>query len=163
MTLIRPARPSDATGICAILNPIIQETTITFSPQPVTPSDVKDGVANHAQRGDPYLVAEDSGAVVGYAKYGPFRSGLGYAQTVELTVHIASTLRGRGLGRTLVTALEDHARAAQVHSMIAGISAENPPAIAFHKKLGFSQVGLIPRAGHKFERYIDLVLMQKFV
>lgn len=164
MTVIRSATPSDASSICAIFNPIIEETTITFSSTLVTENDVVEGIANLGDRGDPYLVAEnDTGAVEGYAKYAPFRAGTGYARTAEITVHVTSTARGKGLGRALVSALEDHAHAANIHSLIAGISAENLQALEFHKKLGFERVGLVPKAGHKFGRFIDLVLMQKFV
>lgn len=163
MTLIRPAIDADAHSICAILNPIIDQTTITFSPSPITPKDVTLGIADHAKRGDPYFVAEREGKVLGFAKYGPFRSGIGYARTAEITVHLSRDARGQGLGRRMVSALEDHARLAGIHSLIAGISAENAPALEFHAKLGFQQVGQIAKAGYKFERFIDLILLQKCV
>ena len=163
MTLIRPAIAEDAAGICAILNSIISETTITFAPTQVTAADVIEGLSSHSDRGDPYLVAEEDDTVLGYAKYGPFRSGQGYARTVEITVHLAPSSRGKGLGCHLVASLEQHARAAGIHSLIAGISPENAHALIFHEKLGFERVGVIPEAGHKFDRFIDLVLMQKFV
>lgn len=163
MIQIRAAEPDDATGIADILNPIIEHSTITFSPTPVTEVGVRDGVAEHTQSGDPYLVAERDGALLGFAKYGPFRAGAGYARIAEITVHLGPSARGQGTGRRLVDALEAHARRAGKHSLIAGISAENEGAVAFHAKLGFKQVGLVPQAGYKFGRYIDLVLMQKFL
>ena len=163
MTLIRTARPEDAKGILSVLNPIIAETTITFSPTQVTEAELCAALADHQRRGDPYLVADIDGVIAGYAKYGPFRAGDGYARTAELTIHLSPTARGHGLGRRLLNALHEHAGNAGIHSLIAGISAENAPAIAFHGKLGFAQVGLIPQAGYKFGRFIDLVLMQKFV
>lgn len=161
--LIRPAEPKDAGTIAAILNPIIAETTITFAPDSVTGQVVRDEVQNHAERGDPYLVAEDAGMVFGLGKYGPFRGGAGYARTAEITVHLAPDARDKGFGRALVEALEAHARAAGKRSLIAGISGDNESALAFHAHLGFAQVARIPQAGHKFGRYIDLVLMQKFL
>ncbi|KAG1647634.1 L-methionine sulfoximine/L-methionine sulfone acetyltransferase [Nymphon striatum] len=163
MTTIRAALPTDAQAICEILNPIIANTTITFSPNLVSESDVREGLEIHRLLGDPYLVAEHSGQVVGFAKYGPFRQGEGYCRTVETTVHLAPTARGLGIGSMLVKTLEDHAHAANKHSLIAGISAENSEALIFHEKLGFSRAGLLPRVGYKFDRFIDLVLMQKFL
>ena len=163
MITIRAAVADDAAGICAILNPIIADTTITFSPTNVTEADVIEGLSFHTDRGDPYLVAEDDGILKGYAKYGPFRGGQGYARTAETTVHLALPARGQGLGYRMVAALEDHARAAQIHSLIAGISAENTQALSFHAKLGFERVGVVPQAGYKFDRFIDLVLMQKIL
>ena len=163
MTLIRPARPDDAVGILAILNPIIAETTITFSARKLSETDIRGALSDHHGWNAPYLVAESNGTIAGYAKYGPFRVGDGYARTGEITVHLAANARGQGTGRRLVGALEDHARGAGLHSLIAGISSENDSAVEFHTKLGFEHVGLVPQAGYKFGRFIDLVLMQKFV
>ncbi|SDX36273.1 GNAT family N-acetyltransferase [Litoreibacter albidus] len=163
MSVIRSATAADAAGICAILNPIIADTTITFSPNPVTGADVALAIATHVARSAPYLVLEHDRQVQGYAKYGPFRDGEGYARTAEITVHLSPSARGHGWGRKLVVALEDHARSHGLRSLIAGISAENRTALEFHAKLGFAHVGTIPEAGHKFGRYIDLVLMQKSV
>ncbi|RLJ59094.1 phosphinothricin acetyltransferase [Litoreibacter meonggei] len=163
MTLVRPARPDDAAGILAILNPLISETTITFSAEQLSVSNLHEALSENQRQSAPYLVADSSGAIDGYAKYGPFRAGDGYARTAEITVHVAPAARGRKLGRRLVNALNDHASNAGIHSLIAGISAENVPAMEFHRKLGFEQVGLVPQAGYKFGRFIDLVLMQKFV
>ena len=163
MTLIRAARPEDSVGILAILNPIIAETTITFSPSQLSEVDLCDQLSDHQKLGMPFLVAENDRIISGYAKYGPFRTGKGYARTAEITVHLAPSARGMGLGKRLVSELEDHARSAGLRSLIAGISAENVQAVAFHEKFGFEHVGLVRQAGYKFERFIDLVLMQKFV
>ncbi|PTX54099.1 phosphinothricin acetyltransferase [Litoreibacter ponti] len=161
--MIRPAKLRDADAIVAILNPIIQETTITFTSQPATYEDVFAGIEAHARRSDPYLVVETDGAVVGFAKYGPFRNGDGYARAAEITVHLAETARGLGLGRDLVDALVRHGRAAGIHTLIAGISAENDNALKFHAKLGFREAGRVADAGYKFGRYIDLILLQKIL
>ncbi|EPX81204.1 GNAT family N-acetyltransferase [Litoreibacter arenae] len=163
MTVIRPVRSEDVASIAGILNPIISDTTITFTPTPLSEADLLKALSENERQERPYLIADRDGSVVGYAKLGPFRSGAGYARTAEITVHVAPEWHGRGIGRALVEALVAQARATGVHSLIAGVSAENANAIKFHEKLGFAHVGLIPEAGYKFDRYIDLVLMQKFV
>ncbi len=56
-----------------------------------------------------------------------------------------------------------HAQAADQKSLVAGIGGENEDAIAFHAHLGFAEVGRIRKAGWKFDRWHDLVLMQKFL
>ena len=102
-------------------------------------------------------------SAVGFATYGQFRPGDGYATCMEHTIILSPTAQGSGLGRALMLAVESHARAHGAHQMIAGISAENPAAIAFHAKIGYRETVRIAQAGFKFDRYIDLVLMQKFL
>ncbi len=154
--MIRPAAPPDAPAIAAIWNHYIRHTTVTFLPDEKTDADVAALIAGP----DPVFVA-DEGAVSGFARYFPFRSGRGYVHTVEHTVLLASDTPRRGLGRALMTAVEDHARAAAKHSLWAGVSAENTAGVAFHTAIGFTPVAVLPEVGFKFDRWIDLVLMQK--
>jgi phosphinothricin acetyltransferase len=60
-------------------------------------------------------------------------------------------------------ALFAQARLAGIHALFAGVSAENDPGIAFHARLGFREVGRLPEAGRKFDRWLTLVLMQKML
>ena len=71
--------------------------------------------------------------------------------------------QGGGVGRALMTAIEAHARSNGVHSLWAGISAENPGGVGFHRALGFVHVARLPEVGFKFGRWMDLVLMQKIL
>ena len=82
---------------------------------------------------------------------------------MEHTVILSPDACGQGFGCALLHALEDYARNAGVHSLVAGISGENPAAVAFHKKMSFTRVALIPEVGWKFGRWMDLILMQKLL
>ena len=82
---------------------------------------------------------------------------------MEHTVILSARAQGRGVGRALMSAIEDHARASGVHVMMAGVSAENPDGVAFHKAVGYAQVARIPQVGRKFGRWMDLVLLQKLL
>ena len=163
MTAIRRAKPADAEAIATIWNPIIRDTTITFTSIPATVSGISTAIDAAQSLGEAYLVAEINGQVVGFARLQPFRGGPGYAHTQELTIHLSPSARGNGLGRALLAELENHARRSAIVSLIAAISAENDTALAFHRRQGFEQCGTVPRAGRKFDRFIDLVLMQKFL
>jgi phosphinothricin acetyltransferase len=82
---------------------------------------------------------------------------------MEHSVVLAPEARGAGLGRALMHALEEHARAAGVHCLIAGVSAENPSGLRFHGAIGFEEVARLPEVGFKNGRFLDLVLMQKML
>ena len=90
-------------------------------------------------------------------------AGVGYRTGMEHSISLAPGTPRKGLGRALMQAVEDHARAAGAHQMIAGISGENPDGRAFHERLGYRHVATVPEAGFKFGRYMDLVLMQKIL
>lgn len=155
---IRQARPEDGEAIAALWNPVIRDTAITFNSVEKTMECLSVEIATrHA-----FLLAED-GALLGFATYGQFRGGIGYARTAEHTIALAPDTRGRGIGRVLLGALEDHARNAGFHSMIAGVSGENPGGIAFHERMGYAQVAVLPQVGWKFERWMDLILLQKLL
>jgi phosphinothricin acetyltransferase len=108
-------------------------------------------------------VAEASGRIVGFATYAQFRGGVGYARTMEHTILLSPEAQGTGLGRALLTAIENHARTRGVTSLFAGVSAENPAGRAFHTRMGYTEVAILQRVGFKFGRAMDLVLMQKFL
>jgi phosphinothricin acetyltransferase len=156
--IIRQARPEDGQAIAALWNPVIRDTAITFNSVEKTVETVIAEIASrHA-----FLLAEE-GALLGFATFGQFRGGVGYARTGEHTIALAPNSRGRGIGRELIAALEDHARDAGFHSMIAGVSGENPGGIAFHERMGYAQVAVLPQVGWKFERWMDLILLQKLL
>jgi phosphinothricin acetyltransferase len=161
MTRIRPARPGDSTQIAALLNPILRDSTATFSSVEKSAEDIVAAIAEHADQGLPYLVAHKADRVKGVASYTQFRKGPGYSRTMEHTVYVDPDSLGQGTGRALMAALEAHARLSGVTTLIGGISAENTAGITFHAKLGFVLCGHLPGVGHKFGRDLDLLLMQK--
>ncbi len=156
--IIRPARVDDAEALTVILNDVIENTAITFTSELKTVDYVREDIAT---KGPAFVVAEMHGLAVGYASYFPFRNGPGYARTKEHSIALAPQARGTGAGRALMAALETVARAEGVHSLWAGVSAENPSGRAFHTRIGFVEVATLSEVGFKFGRWIDLVLMQK--
>jgi phosphinothricin acetyltransferase len=158
--VIRPFAAADTEALLALWNPVIRDTTITFSSEEKTAGSLAALVAERRAAGREFFVA-DEGGVVGFASYAQFRGGNGYAHAMEHTVILGPGGRGRGLGRALMAAVEDHARAAGHHTMHAGVSGENLPGIAFHEAVGYRKVAVIPETGWKFGRWLDLVLLQK--
>jgi len=160
---IRPVTPADHAAILAIWNPIFRDSVATFASVEKTPESLAEYIDGRLARGRAFLVAEVAGRVAGFASYDQFRVGDGYVHAMEHTVILGPEARGLGLGRALMTAVEDHARAGGAHVMMAGISGENTGAVAFHSRLGYREVGRVPEVGRKFGRWFDLVLMQKLL
>ncbi|MBI1173182.1 GNAT family N-acetyltransferase [bacterium] len=163
--MIRPATVLDAPAIAEIWNPWIRDTAVTFNAIIKTPEEVAALIVSRQTAGHGFLVAadEEDGAILGFATYGQFRLGVGYARTMEHSIILAPAARGKGLGRALLTAIERHAAEEGAHQILAGVSAENAEGLRFHQAMGYAECARIREAGHKFDRYMDLVLMQKFL
>ncbi len=161
--MIRPAETSDAAPIAHLWNPLITGAAITFNSTEKTPGDVAELIATRQGGGHGFWVAERAGKVLGFATYAQFRGGVGYARTMEHTIVVAEGDRQRGIGRALMQGLEIHARQAQVHCLIAGVSGENQAGIRFHQRLGFHEAAILRQVGYKFGRYMDLHLLQKLL
>lgn len=159
--MIRAARPDDAPAILAFWNPLIRETLVTFNPTEKTETELRATIEAKPLAGQAFLVAEVDGAILGFVTYGQFRAGAGYGRAMEHTIILAPAAQGKGVGRALMAAAEDHARRQGYHIMVAAVSGGNPQGRAFHAALGYAEVGVIPEAGWKFDCYWDLVLMQK--
>lgn len=161
--MIRAAVAADLPAVMAIWNPLIRDTLVTFTTDLKSLEDMQKMLSDKARDGHPFLVVEQEGNVLGFATYGSFRPGPGYRLTVEHSIILAPSARGRGIGRALLTRVEDHARTAGMHCQIGGVSGDNAEGRAFHRAMGYAEAAVLPEVGHKFGRWCDLVLMQKFL
>ena len=161
--MIRDAAEADLPAILAIFNHAVEHTTAVWFLQPVSLDNRLAWLRERQARGFPVLVAEHASAVAGFASYGDFRAYDGYAGTVEHSVYVAETARGMGLGRALLDALIVRATDSGLHVMIGGIAADNAISIALHAKAGFVEAGVLRQVGRKFDRWLDLVFMQKIL
>lgn len=159
--IIRAATHADTGAIAGIWNHYIRETTVTFTTDEKTSEDVAAYIDARQSGGMSVVVAEREKDVIGFAAASLFRSGPGYARTLETSVMLRDGASGDGAGRALMEVVEDAARKGGAGALVAGISGENDGAIAFHNRLGFQKVGRMPGVGQKFGRALDLVLMQK--
>ncbi len=161
--LIRPATVDDYDAILAIWNPVFRDTLITFASVEKTPATLSQYVETRRGNGREFFVATVAGKLAGFASYDQFRGGDGYVHAMEHTVILDASARGQGIGRALMAAVEDHARAGGAHTMVAGISGGNPDAVPFHAALGYVPCGRMPQSGRKFGQWHDLILMQKIL
>ena len=157
---LRPAQAADLPALLEIYNDAVVHTTASWDLVPWTPVEHAEWYATKAEHRHPIISAEEGGEILGYAAYGPFRAKAGYAATMEQRVYVRPSSRGLGIGRTLLVAIIEAARANGVHALIGGLSADNDISMALPRSLGFVEVGRLPEVGRKFDRWLDLVLLQ---
>lgn len=157
---IRSATKTDLPEILEIYNQVLRDSTAIYDDQPSTLAEREEWFDGRVKDGFPVLVAEEGGAVLGFASYGAWRGRWGYRYTVEHSVHVNAAHRGSGVGRALMTDLIEKARVSGMHVMVGGIDAENRNSIRFHERFGFVQVGCAKEVARKFDRWLDLVTMQ---
>ncbi len=160
---VRRGTPADLPRLREILNDEILTSTASWTTVPKTIDDMAAWLSGRMAGGFPVLVAEmpAGGPVAGYGSYGPFRPGQGYAGTVEHSVYVDAAHRRAGVAACLIGALVEHARHAGKRLMIGGVSGEAEASLRFHRRMGFTEVGRVPGAGHKFGRSLDLVFMAR--
>jgi phosphinothricin acetyltransferase len=158
------ARDEHLAGLLAIYNDVIATSTAVFSDAQVTLGDRRAWLEARRGLGYPVLVALDGdGSVAGFGSFGDFRSWPGYRYTVEHSVHVRADLRGRGIGTTLVQELIVRAVALGKHAVIAGVDADNAASLRLHERLGFARVARLPEVARKFDRWLDLILLERLL
>lgn len=151
---------SDAAAIAAIYAPYVATSTATFEEVAPDAGEVArrmagDGIAY------PWLVADEAGALLGYASSGCFRTRSAYRWSVETGVYVAPSAQRRGVARTLMDALLDELTRAGFVTAIASISLPNRPSVALHETLGYSLAGTIRAPGYKLGQWIDIGYFQR--
>ncbi|HYX75446.1 MAG TPA: GNAT family N-acetyltransferase [Steroidobacteraceae bacterium] len=152
---------ADLQGLVAIYNDVIATSTATFTTTAVTLDDRREWWRTRIAQGYPVLIARDAHGVAGFGTFGEFRGWPGYRYTVEHTLHVRADARGRGIGTQLLLALMERARLGGKHVMIGGVDADNIGSIRLHERLGFTQAGRLREVGYKFDRWLDLVFLQR--
>lgn len=160
---IRDAVETDFEEITTIYNDVLLHSTAIYNDRPATIVGRLSWWRSRLEQHYPVLIATDGRSVCGFGSFGDFRPWPGYRYTVEGTVHVAGGSRGHGVGSLLLKALIDQARLAGKHSMIAGVDSENAASLRFLERSGFERAGYLPEVGYKFDRFLNLVLLQYWI
>ena len=162
MPTIRPSRDDDVEAIRAIYAHHVLRGTGTFETEPPSAQEIAARRADVLGKGLPWLVAEDGGAVVGFAYCQWFKPRPAYRYSAEDSVYLAPHAMGRGIGRALLDAIMSEAGRVGVRKLIAVIGdSANADSIGLHRACGFEQVGVLVACGWKFGRWLDVVLMDR--
>ena len=160
--LIRPSTPADLPGVTAIYGWNVLNGTGTFELEAPDEPEMARRRDDVLSKDLPWLVAERSGVVLGYAYANHFRPRPAYRFCLEDSVYLAADAKGQGLGRLLLAELLARCEAAGARQMLAVIGdSANLGSIGVHRTLGFEPIGVMKAAGWKFERWLDVVLMQR--
>jgi L-amino acid N-acyltransferase YncA len=157
---LREATPADVAAINAIYNHYVRTSTCTYDLDDRSDNDATRWLEAHRDPRHPATVAVQDGEVIAWASLSPFRPRPAYRFTVEDTVYVRHDRHARGVGRALLADLVARARAAGHHSIVAAISAEQDRSVRLHEAAGFTRVALLPEVGHKFDRWLDLTMLQ---
>ena len=160
--IVREANDADLPGIAAIYNDAILNSTATFDVEPWSEERWRVWLRGHA---NPYavIVAVDGEDVLGWGSLSPFRTKAAYRYTTENSVYVREDQRGNGIGRLLLARLVAVASENGFRTVIARIAGDNPVSVRLHERQGFETVGIEREVGHKFGRWLDVVVMQKMV
>lgn len=160
--LIRPSTSADVAAITAIYGWNVTHGTGTFELEAPSEADMAQRRTDLLGKGLPWLVAERDGTVLGYAYAGQFRPRMAFRFTLEDSIYLAPEAQGQGLGRLLLAELIARCQALGARQMIAVIGdSANAGSIALHRACGFSDAGLLRATGWKFDRWLDVMLMQR--
>lgn len=165
---IRIASPKDAGRLLEIYRPYVERTAVSFEYAVPSLAEFEGRIA-HTLKRYPYLIAQDEGGILGYAYAGAFKEREAYRHGVELSVYVDWNRRRAGVGKLLYAALEEWLAKQNVHVLYACIACtdrEDDPYLSadsplFHEKLGFRYAGRFENCGYKFDRWYDMVWMEK--
>ena len=160
--VVRLAASEDAEAIRRIYNYEVEHTTHTFD---LVPRSLDEQKAWLHERGGAFavLVAELHGTVVGFSSLSEYRQRPAYRTSVESSVYVDESVRGRGVGRRLLEELVQLAQARGFHTMVARISGKHDASIQLHKAVGFTTVGIEREVGRKFGIWLDATVMQRML
>jgi phosphinothricin acetyltransferase len=160
---IRLVRPSDAEPIRAIYNAEVTGSTATFDLVPRTPEEQQAWMAEHRGPHPAVVAVDDGDLVLGFGSLSVFRNRPAYATTVENSVYVDASRRGAGVGKALLDELVVLAGQHGFHTLIARVGGGNEASIGLHLACGFEMVGVEREVGRKFNRWLDVSVLQRLI
>ena len=160
--LVRRATVGDVAAITDIYNEAVLTTTATFDIEPRTLEERTAWLTGYSAR-FAVLVAEVDGHVVGWTSLRPWSERAGYSDTAETALYVHSAFRGRGIGRRLKRDQIAEAKRQGFHSLIVRVTTDSAASIHLNEATGFKLVGTLREVGRKFDRLLDVHIMQKIL
>lgn len=160
MVIVRAAHNGDVQAILEIYNNAILHTTAVYDYVPHTLEMRQQWFDTKKQQGFPVFVAEENGNIAGFSSIGPFRAWAAYKHTVENAIYVRNDAQGKGIGKLLMEPLIKASKELGMHTIVAGIDADNEVSLKLHRHFGFEEVAHFKEVGWKFDKWLDLKFMQ---
>ncbi|HDG4107560.1 TPA: N-acetyltransferase [Staphylococcus aureus] len=154
--MIRCAKKEDLNAILAIYNDAIINTTAVYTYEPQTIDERIAWFETKQRNHEPIFVFEENGSVLGFATFGSFRPWPAYQYTIEHSIYVDASARGKGIASQLLQHLIVEAKAKGYRTLVAGIDASNEASIKLHQKFNFKHAGTLTNVGYKFDYWLDL-------
>ncbi len=155
---VRPATHDDLRAIVGIYNWAVNQTFATIDSEPLDTEEAAAWWEAHGKR-SVLLVATDESGVIGWARLFPWKQR-GF-DVVEDLVYVDPVHQGRGIGKALLNELIKEARGLGYRTIVATIATDNRSGLQLHTTAGFEAVGTIRNAANKFDRWMDITLVQR--
>ncbi|MBR5489802.1 MAG: N-acetyltransferase [Oscillospiraceae bacterium] len=166
---IRPAQLYDAESLLNIYSYYVENTAITFEYDVPSPAEFAGRIEKTTKK-YPYIVAENHEGIIGYAYADTFKDRAAYDHCVEVSIYLKNGYQGKGLGRALYEAIEALLKDMGIINLYACIAVtENEDEYLtnqsehFHRHLGYETVGSFRKSGRKFNRWYDMIWMEKII
>ena len=158
---LRLATVDDAEAVRLIYNYEVEHTTATFDLVPRSLDDQRRWLADRSGAFSAIVAVDDrSGEVLGFSSLSPYKERAAYRTSVEDSVYVRRDAHGRGIGKALLSHVLDLAADSGFHTVMARIEASGTASRALHASCGFQLVGIEREIGRKFNRWLDVALMQ---
>jgi L-amino acid N-acyltransferase YncA len=159
---VRRARLDDADALREFYNLEVTTSTVTFDLVPRSPAEQRAWLAERSGA-HAVVVAEEGDEILGFGSLSPYRDRPAYTTTVEDSVYVRRDVQGRGVGRALLAELVTVATASGFHTVIARVVGGHEASLALHRRHGFVLVGTEREIGRKFNRWLDVVVLQRLL
>jgi len=154
---------SDVPAITAIYRHAVETSVATFDTEAPGEAVMAEKFGHMLELGHPVIIAEAEGKAIGYAYASTYRPRPAYRFTAEDSIYLAPEAQGKGLGSVLLGRLLEQSKAFGFRQMLAVITAERANSIRLHEKHGFRLIGRYEALGYKFDRWLDIVHLQRAV
>ena len=169
MAIIRDVTINDAKELLNIYEYYILNTAITFEINVPTLAEFEDRIKNITEK-YPYICIFDNNKILGYAYAHEYKPRDAYKYSCELSIYLDNSLKGHGFGKLLYNNIESRLKEMGIKNIYSCVTYVDKGdeyvtnnSVEFHKHLGFVEVGHFHKCGYKFDRWYDILWLEKIL